>query len=41
MLRRQIFAKLAGLPLLALGAANAQAAGKTLKIMIEERLGIG
>src|SRR5713226_1927896 len=39
MLRRQIFAKLAGLPLLALGAARAQAAGKALKIMMKSAWG--
>src|SRR5260370_26443643 len=39
MLRRQIFAKLAALPLLALGAARAQAAGKTLKVMMKSAWG--
>ncbi len=39
MLRRQIFAKLAGLPLLALGAARAQGAGKALKIMMKSAWG--
>jgi predicted peroxiredoxin len=39
MLRRQIFAKLAGLPLLALGAARAQGAGKVLKIMMKSAWG--
>src|SRR5260370_5057526 len=39
MLRRQIFAKLAALPLLALGAARAQAAGKALKIMMKSAWG--
>ncbi len=39
MLRRQIFARLAGLPLLAIGAAKAQAAGKALKIMMKSAWG--
>src|SRR5713101_9727587 len=39
MLRRQIFGKLAGLPLLALGAGRAQAAGKALKIMMKSAWG--
>jgi hypothetical protein len=39
MLRRLIFAKLAGLPLLALSAVRAQAAGKALKIMMKSAWG--
>jgi predicted peroxiredoxin len=39
MLRRQIFARLAGLPLLALGAASAEATGKTLKVMMKSAWG--
>jgi predicted peroxiredoxin len=40
MVRRQIFAKLAGLPLLALGVARAQAAEKkALKIMMKSAWG--
>jgi predicted peroxiredoxin len=39
MLRRQIFARLAGLPLLALGAASGQTTKKTLNVMMKSAWG--
>jgi hypothetical protein len=39
MLRREIFARLAGLSSLAVGATRAQAAGKALKIMMKSAWG--